>query len=106
MLRAQLSRVHALRDVRAQPSARTHAAGGLAVHAGEGTVFLTDSWFQEGLRDSFSTGDGVVTRSGIVEGADGLTELLARLDARDEIILVVDKQEAIRRFELPGEFIG
>ena len=38
-------------------------------------------------------------------GAD-VAEIMARLDARDEILLVVDKQEAIRRFELPGDRIG
>jgi phosphonoacetate hydrolase len=39
------------------------------------------------------------------EGADK-AEVMARLDAREELILVVDKEEAIRRFELPGDRIG
>ncbi len=32
--------------------------------------------------------------------------IMARLDAREELILVVDKEEAIKRFELPGDRIG
>ena len=39
------------------------------------------------------------------EGAD-VADIIARLQAREELILVVDKQEAIRRFELPGDRIG
>ncbi len=39
------------------------------------------------------------------EGADK-AEVMAKLDARDELILVVDKEEAIKRFELPGDRIG
>ena len=39
------------------------------------------------------------------DGADR-AEIMAKLRARDELILVVDKQEAIRRFELPGDRIG
>jgi len=39
------------------------------------------------------------------EGADR-ADIIARLRAREELILVVDKQEAIKRFELPGDRIG
>ncbi|KIC08024.1 phosphonoacetate hydrolase [Leisingera sp. ANG-M1] len=39
------------------------------------------------------------------EGADK-AEVMAKLDAREELILVVDKEEAIKRFELPGDRIG
>ncbi|KIC13737.1 phosphonoacetate hydrolase [Leisingera sp. ANG-Vp] len=39
------------------------------------------------------------------EGA-GKAEIMAKLDAREELILVADKEEAIRRFELPGDRIG
>ena len=39
------------------------------------------------------------------EGA-GKAEVMAKLDAREELILVIDKEEAIRRFELPGDRIG
>ena len=36
----------------------------------------------------------------------GKAEIMAKLDAREELILVVDKDEAIKRFELPGDRIG
>ncbi len=39
------------------------------------------------------------------EGADH-ADIIARLKAREELILVVDKDEAIKRFELPGDRIG
>ncbi|PSL22151.1 phosphonoacetate hydrolase [Shimia abyssi] len=39
------------------------------------------------------------------EGADQ-GAIMDRLKARDELILVVDKEEAMRRFELPGDRIG
>lgn len=48
---------------------------------------------------------GAFATAYLPEGAD-VAEIMARLDARDEIILVVDKEEAIRRFELPGDRIG
>ena len=48
---------------------------------------------------------GAFATAYLPEGAD-VADIMARLDARDEIILVVDKAEAIRRFELPGDRIG
>ena len=39
------------------------------------------------------------------EGAD-IADIMARLDARDELILLIDKAEAMRRFDLPGDRIG
>ena len=39
------------------------------------------------------------------EGADR-AEIIARLEAVEGIMVVVDKEEAIRRFELPGDRIG
>ena len=39
------------------------------------------------------------------EGAN-VAEIMDRLEARDELILVIDKAEAIKRFELPGDRIG
>lgn len=39
------------------------------------------------------------------EGAD-VADIIARLQAREELILVIDKAEAIKRFELPGDRIG
>ncbi|SLN10475.1 Phosphonoacetate hydrolase [Roseovarius litorisediminis] len=39
------------------------------------------------------------------EGADR-ADIMARLRAREELILVIDKAEAIRRFDLPGDRIG
>lgn len=39
------------------------------------------------------------------EGADK-ADIMARLDAIDDMILVVDKEEAIKRFELPADRIG
>ncbi len=39
------------------------------------------------------------------EGAD-VADIIAKLQARDELILVIDKEEAIKRFELPGDRIG
>ena len=39
------------------------------------------------------------------EGAD-IADIMARLQARDELILVIDKAEAMRRFDLPGDRIG
>ncbi len=34
------------------------------------------------------------------------SDIIARLDARDELILVVDKEEAVSRFDLPADRIG
>ncbi len=34
------------------------------------------------------------------------SDIIARLDARDELILVVDKEEAVSRFDLPTDRIG
>ncbi|MFA3919497.1 phosphonoacetate hydrolase [Ruegeria hyattellae] len=48
---------------------------------------------------------GAFATAYLPEGAD-VAGIMAKLDARDEIILVVDKAEAIRRFELPGDRIG
>nr|WP_299852777.1 phosphonoacetate hydrolase [uncultured Roseovarius sp.] len=48
---------------------------------------------------------GAFATAYLPEGAD-VADIMARLDARDELILVVDKAEAIRRFELPGDRIG
>lgn len=39
------------------------------------------------------------------EGANH-ADIIARLKAREELILVVDKDEAVKRFELPGDRIG
>lgn len=39
------------------------------------------------------------------EGAD-IADIIAKLRAREELILVIDKAEAIKRFELPGDRIG
>jgi phosphonoacetate hydrolase len=39
------------------------------------------------------------------EGADK-ADIIAKLHAREELILVIDKEEAIKRFELPGDRIG
>ncbi|MCV2868171.1 phosphonoacetate hydrolase [Defluviimonas sp. WL0002] len=39
------------------------------------------------------------------EGADR-ADIMARLSARDELILVVDRDEAVTRFELPADRIG
>ncbi|WP_120502105.1 phosphonoacetate hydrolase [Roseovarius sp. EL26] len=39
------------------------------------------------------------------EGADK-ADIIAKLKEREELILVIDKEEAIKRFELPGDRIG
>ena len=48
---------------------------------------------------------GAFATAYLPEGAD-VAGIMAKLEARDEIILVVDKAEAIKRFELPGDRIG
>ncbi len=48
---------------------------------------------------------GAFATAYLPEGADQ-ADIMAKLDARDELILVVDKEEAIKRFELPGDRIG
>ncbi|SLN22520.1 Phosphonoacetate hydrolase [Roseovarius albus] len=48
---------------------------------------------------------GAFATAYLPEGADK-SDIIAKLKARDELILVIDKEEAIKRFELPGDRIG
>jgi phosphonoacetate hydrolase len=48
---------------------------------------------------------GAFATAYLPEGADK-GDIMAKLQAREELILVIDKEEAIRRFELPGDRIG
>ena len=76
---------------------------------------LMDDWLGEGqarvilpITDPYVVHHGALGGFGtayLPEGAD-VADIIARLQARDELILVVDKQEAIARFELPGDRIG
>jgi len=76
---------------------------------------LMDDWLGEGqarvilpITDPYVVHHGALGSFATVylpEGADR-AEIMARLAAREELILVADKEEAIRRFELPGDRIG
>ena len=76
---------------------------------------LLDEWLGEGaarvilpITDPYVVHHGALgsfATAYLPEGADQ-ADIMARLEARDELILVIDKAEAIRRFELPGDRIG
>lgn len=87
--------------------------------AGEPNVIyaqdLMDEWLGEGqarvilpITDPYVVHHGALgafATAYLPEGADR-ADIMAKLDARDELILVVDKEEAIKRFELPADRIG
>ncbi|MDA7966444.1 phosphonoacetate hydrolase [Ruegeria sp.] len=87
--------------------------------AGEPNVIyaqdLMDDWLGEGqarvilpITDPYVVHHGALgafATAYLPEGADR-DDIMVKLDARDELILVVDKEEAIRRFELPADRIG
>ncbi len=76
---------------------------------------LMDDWLGEGaarvilpITDPYVVHHGALGGFGtayLPEDADQ-ADIIARLQARDELILVIDKAEAIKRFELPGDRIG
>ncbi len=76
---------------------------------------LMDEWLGEGrarvilpITDPYVVHHGALgafATAYLPEGADR-ADIMAKLDARDELILVVDKEEAIKRFELPADRIG
>ncbi len=76
---------------------------------------LMDEWLGEGqarvilpITDPYVVHHGALgafATAYLPEGAD-VADIMAKLDAREELILVVDKDEAIRRFELPADRIG
>ncbi len=76
---------------------------------------LLDNWLGKGkarvilpITDPYVVHHGALGAFATVyltEEADK-SDIIARLDARDELILVVDKEEAVSRFDLPADRIG